>query len=81
MKESEYNKLRNYVYKSGYLHGFTAEDCDDILHDALLDYYELKESVDILKLVWKSIGKHREQRHRMGKRQVSLKHFEDKGEI
>jgi|TARA_B110000263_G_scaffold79395_1_gene69363 hypothetical protein len=81
MKESAYNKLRNYVYKSGHLHGFTNEDCDDILHDALLEFYELKESVDILKLVWKNIGKHREQRHRMGKRNISMKQFEDKGDI
>ena len=31
----EYNMLRLYVYKHATIHGFKAQDCDDILHDAL----------------------------------------------
>lgn len=80
MDTEEYEYLRNYVRKCASQHGFSREDCDDILHDALVLYYE-KESLDIQKLIWKTIGKHRERRHREGKRQITMEYFKDKGEI
>ena len=81
MDSKEYEFLRNYVRKCSIQHGFTTEDCDDILHDALLVYYESDKELDIQKLIWKTIGKHRERRHREGKRQISMEYFKSKGEI
>ena len=67
----EYNKLRLYVYKHATMHGFKLQDCDDILHDALLYIIEYdKKPIDYYKVIWKYIGKYRERRNREGKRQV-----------
>ena len=67
----DYNKLRLYVYKHATIHGFKAQDCDDILHDALLYMIEYNiPTVVKYKIVWKYIGKYRERRNRESKRQV-----------
>ncbi len=79
MTDHNYNKLRMYTYKCASTYDFKLQDAEDILHDALLDFIE--SGVDITKLIWKYIGKHRERRHREGKRQISMSHFENKGEV
>ena len=66
----EYNKLRHYCIKHATRYGLSIQDCDDILHDSLLKALESEETVDLYKLIWKTIGKYRERRHREGKRQV-----------
>jgi hypothetical protein len=71
MNPEEYRKLKGYVYKHATLHGFKPQDCDDILHDALLYIIEYNiNPIDYYKIIWKYIGKHRERRNRESKRQV-----------
>mgnify|MGYP003116774341 CR=1 FL=1 len=79
MTPQEYAKLQAYTYRCASQYNFSQQDSEDILHDALLD--QLESGLDIYKLIWKHIGKHRERRHREGKRQISLQHFEKKGEV
>lgn len=79
MRHKDYQQLSAYTYRRASMFDFTQQDSEDILHDALLDH--LESGVDIYKLIWKHIGKHRERRHREGKRQISMTHFEKKGEI
>ena len=78
MQHKDYQQLRAYTYRRASMFDFNQQDSEDILHDALLDH--LESGVDIYKLIWKHIGKHRERRHREGKRQISMTHFEKKGE-
>ena len=71
MTEMEYQELKDRIMYLGAGHGFARMDCEDILHDACV--LILEHSID--KPEWKSIlykymGKHRERRHREGKRQV-----------
>ena len=79
MQHQDYEQLKAYTYKRASMYDFSYQDAEDILHDALLD--QLESGLDIFKLIWKHIGKHRERRHREGKRQISLQHFEKKGEV
>ncbi len=79
MQHQDYEQLKAYTYKRASMYDFSYQDAEDILHDALLD--QLESGLDIYKLIWKHIGKHRERRHREGKRQISMTHFENKGEV
>ena len=79
MQHQDYEQLKAYTYKRASMYDFSYQDSEDILHDALLE--SLNSDVDIPKLIWKHIGKHRERRHREGKRQISMTHFENKGEV
>ncbi len=79
MQHKDYQQLRAYTYKRASMFDFTHQDSEDIPHDALLD--QLESGDDIYKLIWKHIGKHRERRHRESKRQISMTHFEKKGEV
>ena len=79
MQHQDYEQLKAYTYKRASMYDFSYQDAEDILHDALLD--QLESGLDIYKLIWKHIGKHRERRHREGKRQISLQHFEKKWEV
>ena len=79
MQHQDYEQLKAYTYKRASMYDFSYQDAEDILHDALLD--QLESGLDIYKLIWKHIGKHRERRHREGKRQISMTHFENKWEV
>ena len=79
MQHKDYQQLRAYTYKRASMFDFTQQDSEDILHVALLE--QLESGLDIYILLWKHIGKHRERRHREGKRQISMTHFEKKGEV
>ena len=79
MQHQDYEQLKAYTYKRASMYDFSYQDAEYILHYALLD--QLESGLDIFKLIWKHIGKHRERRHREGKRQISMTHFENKGEV
>lgn len=71
ISNEDYHKFRLYVIKHATLYDFKVQDCDDILHDALLHILENNTPVlDYYKIFWKYIGKHRERRYREGKRQL-----------
>ena len=79
LSTQDYHKFRLYVIKHATLHGFKVQDCDDIFHDALLHIVEHDTpAIDYYKIMWKYIGKHRERRHREGKRQVEYDDNQDR---
>ena len=79
ISDTDYYKLRLYVIKHATLHGFKVQDCDDIFHDALLHILENNtQAIYYYKILWKYIGKHRERRHREGKRQVEYDDNKDR---